>query len=304
MRIAALSRAAEGLARRCRSNRPVRAQVLNPAGLVRRALKDKARNPRLVARRPRVLYFRPARLNRVASGAMGITGNKPVLIVGVGGLGVPAALALVRRGIRDLVLIDPDPVELSNLPRQVLYGEPDCGATKVVAAADHLREMAPDVRVTTYPTVLDAANARPLIASSAFVIDATDHPPTKFLINDTCIAVGTPFVYGGAIGMAGQAMTIIPGQTACLRCLFEDAPDEDEAASCRDAGIIGPVAGAIGEAQAAEALAWLRGASPVLAGHIMTYDGKTGRVRVTAISARSGCACGAAAAAAPVERMS
>lgn len=235
---------------------------------------------------------------------MSDTYNRPVLIVGVGGLGVPAALALVRGGIGALALIDPDPVELSNLPRQVLYGEDDCGMLKVTAAARRIRAIAPATHLTTYAYALDAANGAELIARSAFVIDATDHPTTKFLINDLCVAGGTPFVYGGVIGMTGQAMTVIPGCTACLRCLFEEPPDEDEVASCRDAGIIGPVAGAIGEAQAAEALRWLRGATPALAGKMLTYDGKLGRVRVTGITARAGCVCGAApdAAVASAER--
>ena len=221
--------------------------------------------------------------------------NRCVLIVGVGGLGVPAALALVRGGIDELALIDPDPVELSNLPRQVIYYEGDRGALKVEAAARHLRALAPATKLTTYACALDAANAAELIAGSAFVIDATDNPATKFLINDVCVATGTPFAYGGVIGMTGQAMTVIPRRTACLRCLFEEPPDEDESASCRDAGIIGPVAGAIGKAQAADAIRWIRGTRPALAGKMLTYDGKLGRVRLTEITARSGCACGAAA---------
>jgi molybdopterin-synthase adenylyltransferase len=220
--------------------------------------------------------------------------NERVLIVGLGGLGVPAALALVRGQVSQLALIDPDPVELSNLPRQVIYGETDCGELKVVAAARRLNAIAPATRLTTYPFAMDSANALELIRESAFVIDAIDNPAIKFLINDVCVVVGTPFAYGGVLGMTGQAMTVIPGRTACLRCLFEEPPDEDEIASCRDAGIIGPVAGAIGEAQAADAIRWLRGSMPALAGKMLTYDGKLGRARLTDITARSGCVCGAA----------
>ena len=217
----------------------------------------------------------------------------PVLIVGVGGLGAPASIALARGGIQHLMLIDPDPVELSNLPRQVIYHEADIGTPKVTAASRRLREIAPALRVATHRCLLDSSNAAELIARAAFIIDATDNPATKFLINDECVAAGKPFVYGGAIGMTGQAMTIIPGHTACLRCLFEEPPGEDEAASCRDAGIIGPVVGAIGEAQAAEAIRWMRGEMPALAGTMMTYDGKTGRVRLTQITARADCGCSA-----------
>jgi molybdopterin-synthase adenylyltransferase len=223
-------------------------------------------------------------------------GKKRVLIVGLGGLGVPAAMALARAHNAELVLIDPDPVELSNLPRQVLYREADIGTLKVAAAALRLRERNHAIALETHPYRLEPANAAGLIAGAAFVIDATDDPPTKFLVNDACISAGVPFVSGGAIMWTGQAMTVIAGRTACLRCIFEEPPDEEEGESCRDAGIIGPVAGAIGEVQALEAARLLSGQMPALAGKMLTYDGKIGRIRITEIAARSGCSCGAAAA--------
>jgi len=222
--------------------------------------------------------------------------NDRILIVGAGGLGVPAASALLRAGACDLGLIDPDPVELSNLPRQVIYGASDIGALKVEAAARRLREKYPAARIETHPFELDAANAARIVDHYGFVIDATDNPAAKFLINDTCEAAGRPFVYAGVLGMTGQAMTVIPGRTACLRCLFEEPPGADEIASCREAGIIGPVAGAIGEVEAAEATRWRAGAMPALAGVMMTYDASTTRIRLTPIAARVGCACGAAGA--------
>jgi molybdopterin-synthase adenylyltransferase len=135
-----------------------------------------------------------------------------------------------------------------------------------------------------------------LIARYDFVIDATDDPAAKFLINDTCLALGRPFVYAGVLGMTGQAMSVLPERTACLRCLFEEAPASGEIASCREAGIIGPVAAVIGEIEAAEALRWLGGGLPQLAGKILTYDATAsgGRMRLLEISARPECACGAA----------
>ncbi|HEX4211573.1 MAG TPA: HesA/MoeB/ThiF family protein [Candidatus Binataceae bacterium] len=221
--------------------------------------------------------------------------NKRILIVGAGGLGVPAALALARAGIRDFAMMDPDPVELSNLPRQIIFGEASLGLTKVNAAADYFSHNYQDASVEPLELLLDENNAEEIILRFGFVIDATDSPAAKFLINDTCVALGRPFVYGGVLGLSGQAMTVMPGRTACLRCLFEEPPDEADAASCRDAGIIGPVAGAIGEVQAAEALAWIHGRMPALAGTMLTLDGSiTGRMRPTFIAARAGCACGAA----------
>ncbi len=222
--------------------------------------------------------------------------NRAILIVGVGGLGAPASIALAQGGVESLVLVDPDPVELSNLPRQVLYRESDIGTAKVEVASRRLQALAPAIRIETHQCFFASSNAAELVERASFVIDATDNPETKFLINDVCVATGKPFVYGGAIGMTGQAMTIIPGRTACLRCLFEEPPGEDEAASCRDAGIIGPVVGAIGEVQAAEALRWMRGQMPALAGTMLTYDGKSGRLRLTKITARAGCTCGAVGA--------
>jgi molybdopterin-synthase adenylyltransferase len=215
--------------------------------------------------------------------------------VGVGGLGVPAAIAAVRAGVPRLGLIDPDPVELSNLHRQVIYTVSDLGMPKVDVAERRLRETDAQVEIETHQCELNPANAHAMIESYGFTIDATDNPVTKFLINDTCVALGRPFAYGGVLGMTGQTMTIVPGQSACLRCLFEEPPDQDEVASCRDAGIIGPIAGAIGEAQAAEALRCLSGGMPALAGIMLTYEANgIGRIRLTPIAARPGCGCGAA----------
>ncbi len=221
-------------------------------------------------------------------------GNDRILIVGVGGLGVPALWSLARAGAQRLTLVDPDPVEVSNLARQVIYHGRDIGAPKVEAAARWLGERFPAVHVETRPVALDESNAACLVAEHDFVIDATDSPVAKFLINDTCIAARTSFVYGGVVGMTGQAMTVIPTATACIRCVFEAPPDESEIQSCREAGIVGPVAGAIGEMQAGEAMCALRAQRPLLSGKILTYDAsRVSRVRITSVSPRQGCDCGA-----------
>lgn len=223
------------------------------------------------------------------------SGKASLLIVGVGGLGVPAAIAAVRAGVSRLGLVDPDPVELSNLHRQVIYAVSDIGVPKVTAAERRFRLEDAKVEIETHYTELGPSNAQSVLGSYDFTIDATDSPLTKFLINDICVALSRPFVYGGVLGMTGQVMTVLPGRTACLRCLFEEPPDENEIASCRDAGIIGPIAGAIGEAQASEAISYLRGSMPALAGTMLTYDATAlGRIRLTRIAARPGCACGAA----------
>lgn len=229
-----------------------------------------------------------------------------ILIIGIGGLGVPAAWALARAGIGHLTLVDPDPVELSNLPRQVIYRDSDLGKPKVECAAVHLRRRFPKTEIEARAIAFDPHNALDLAMAHDFLVDGTDNPAAKFLINDAALEAARPFVYGGVLGMNGQAMTIVPGRFACLRCLFEEPPDQEEIASCREAGIVGPVAGVIAQVQAAEAIASLSGALPPLAGRILTYDAAAlARFRVTDVSARSGCGCGAwhgKSAAAPVHQ--
>lgn len=224
-----------------------------------------------------------------------MTNGKSILIVGIGGSGVPAALAVAKSGlVRRLGLIDPDPVELSNLHRQVIYTAGDIGAPKVEAAARHLREINQALEIETLRCALDADNAGEIVARFGVVIDGTDNPVAKFLINDIAVATATPFVYGGVLGMTGQAMTVIPRRSACIRCLFEEVPDLADVATCREAGIIGPVAGAIGNLQAREAIALAIGRAPQLSGGILRYSAAASvRVRFTRVNPRAGCVCGA-----------
>jgi molybdopterin/thiamine biosynthesis adenylyltransferase len=192
-----------------------------------------------------------------------------------------------------VTLIDPEQIELSNLARQVIYRTADLGLSKAETAARRLMERFAGFEANPVVGVLDADNAADIIAGHDFIIDGTDDPAAKFLINDSCAAARRPFVYGGVLGFSGQAMTVLPGLTACLRCLFEGPPPEDEIASCREAGILGPVAGIIGTIQAEEASTFLAGRHPTLGGRILTYDARAGRTRVTEIAPRRGCRCGA-----------
>lgn len=223
--------------------------------------------------------------------SVSVKGN--VLIVGAGGLGVPAAMRLARGSAAAITLIDPERIELSNLARQIIYRADDIGRFKAETAALRLGADFPGIEITPIVAALDAGNADDLIAHHDFVIDGTDNPAVKFLINDRCLAARRPFAYGGVLGFFGQAMTVIPGRSACLRCLFEAPPAQDEIASCREAGILGPVAGIIGAIQADEAATFVRGDRPRLCGAILTYDARTGRIRVADISPRQGCRCGA-----------
>jgi molybdopterin-synthase adenylyltransferase len=205
-------------------------------------------------------------------------------------------MALARAGagvIGAIGIVDPGAVELSNLARQVIYRATDIGTLKVEAAARRLAQIDAGIVVEPYRFALEPSSAAGLIGAYDFVIDATDSPAAKFLINDTCVALERPFVYGGVLGLKGQALTVVPAKTACLRCLFEEPPDEAEIASCREAGIVGPIAAVIGELQAAEAIAWLRDQSSRLAGNSLSYDGASGRIRIAPLEPRRGCRCGA-----------
>ncbi len=187
------------------------------------------------------------------------TERTSILVVGVGGLGCAAARLLAgSRGLK-LTLIDPDNVELSNLQRQVLYSDADIGEAKADVAAATLRAGSPHAEIHPIIARLDANNAARLIAAHDFVIDATDDPATKFLINAVACATGVPFCYGGVVRTGGQLMSVVPGRTACLACVFpEDDPGELAAAGgCTAQGILAPVAGVIGSLQAREAFAFL-----------------------------------------------
>src|SRR4029453_3127256 len=161
------------------------------------------------------------------------------LIIGVGGLGSPAAMALAGAGVGTLGLVDPDTVELSNLHRQPLYGEGDLGHAKVDAAATRLRAQPPHLRLETHRVRFDL-DAASLLDDVDVVLDGTDSVAAKFAVNDAAVARRVPLVHAGAIGTRAQLLTILPGETACYRCLFEEPPPSDEVASCQEAGVLGP----------------------------------------------------------------
>ena len=212
-----------------------------------------------------------------------------VLIVGVGGLGTPAALYLAAAGVGTLGLVDPDAVELSNLHRQILYDGGNTGRAKVAAAAAAIRARNPEVRAEEYAEALTAERLPDIFAGFDFVIDGTDRASTKFLINDGAVRAGTPYSHAGAVGWVGQTMTVLPGRSACYRCLFPEPPEDDDAPACQVAGIVGAVVGAIGIVQATEALKYLLGLGDLLTDRMATYDALALRWRVIPIPRRRTC---------------
>jgi molybdopterin/thiamine biosynthesis adenylyltransferase len=215
-----------------------------------------------------------------------------VVIVGVGGLGSPAAMALAGAGVGTICLVDPDQVEPSNLHRQPLYTDADVGRLKVEAAAAHLRARHPGLRIETIAARFDAGSAA-LLADFDLVIDGTDSVAAKFDVNDAAVAAGIPLCHAGAIGWQAQLLSILPGTSACYRCLFEEAPPPDEAPSCQEAGVLGPAVVLAGSLQAAEAIRLLTDMTPLFVDRLLVIDMRSGAWRRVAVTRRPGCpACG------------
>lgn len=198
--------------------------------------------------------------------------NGKVLIIGAGGLGAPAALYLAAAGVGTIGIVDADDVDLSNLQRQVIHTMADIGRPKVQSAKETMNAINPDVRVITYQEYLNSSNIRDIIRSYDFVLDGTDNFPTKFLINDACVMEKIPFTHAGIIRFRGQLMTVIPGESPCYRCVFKNPPPKDAVPTCRQAGVIGAMAGVIGSLQALEAVKYLTGTGELLTGSLLTFD--------------------------------
>src|SRR5436190_1337806 len=184
-----------------------------------------------------------------------------VTLVGCGALGTVLANSLVRAGVGYLKLIDRDFIETHNLQRQVLFDENDVAENlpKAEAGARKLRAINSEVTIEPVVTDIDRTNIVELCGDADLILDGTDNFEIRYLINDVAVKLGKPWVYGGCIGSHGQVMTIIPGRTPCLRCVFEAAPAPGEAGTCETAGVLGPVVNVVASLQATEALKILTG---------------------------------------------
>jgi adenylyltransferase/sulfurtransferase len=188
--------------------------------------------------------------------------SKRVVVVGLGATGSVQAAWLARAGVGHLTLIDRDLVELSNLQRQILYGEADLGRLKAEAAADRLRETNPEPEYAAVVADLTSGNARELLKGFDLILDGSDNFEARFLINDIAILTGTPWIYVGAIGAEGVAWPLNPPRTPCLRCLLEEPPAGGDVDTCDSAGVLGPAVGVVGSWAALEALKILTGKRP------------------------------------------
>lgn len=215
--------------------------------------------------------------------------NARVLIIGVGGLGCPAAQYLCGAGVKELVLCDPDTVDISNLQRQILFSESDVGLPKVEAAANRLKSLNKDIHIELIAEKLKHDALIEQVRKADVVLDCTDNFNSRFAINKACVATETPLVSGAAIRMNGQLAVYDFRQSnvPCYRCLYDEQSNEN--LSCSESGILGPVVGTIGTMQALEAIKLLSGMGQTLNGRLMIFDGLNAQWQTMGLSADPEC---------------
>jgi len=220
-------------------------------------------------------YDRMMRIPEIGLGGQERIARSRVLLVGVGGLGCASAPWLVRAGVGTLILVDPGEVDLPDLGRQLLYRDEHIGQKKAVVAATDLRRMNPQVTVEGMPIALDESSVAILGRNVDVIVDGTDALAPRIVMNAYSVKTGTPVVFGGAVGWAGNVLTVAPG-SACRECVFRDAPS---AAICSEAGVFGPVVGLVGALQAAEVLRLVMGLPCPPSGNLQSVDLLHGTMR-------------------------
>ncbi|WP_287130896.1 molybdopterin-synthase adenylyltransferase MoeB [Candidatus Cyanaurora vandensis] len=208
---------------------------------------------------------------------VGLAGQKrlkaaSVLCVGTGGLGSPLALYLAAAGIGRIGLVDFDVVDASNLQRQIIHGTSWIGKPKVASAQHRLLELNPFLQVDIHETALTSENALTIAQDYDLIIDGTDNFPTRYLVNDTCVLLGKPNVYGSIFRFEGQATVFNHQEGPCYRCLYPEPPPPGLVPSCAEGGVLGILPGVIGVIQATEAVKIILGDAPTLSGRLLLYD--------------------------------
>jgi adenylyltransferase/sulfurtransferase len=198
--------------------------------------------------------------------------NGRVLCVGAGGLGSPLALYLAAAGVGTLGIVDFDIVDESNLQRQLLHGTGDVGRSKLDSAFDRLRDVNPHVEVVRHATRLSAENAMGILTDYDVVVDGTDNFPTRYLVNDACVLLGKPNVYGSVFRWEGQASVFATEGGPCYRCLFREPPPPGLVPNCAEGGVLGVLPGIIGATQAMETIKLILGVGTTLAGRLLIFD--------------------------------
>lgn len=216
-----------------------------------------------------------------------------VLVVGTGGLGAPVALYLAAAGIGTIGLVDFDEVEESNLQRQIIHGTRDVGRPKVASARDRIRSINPRAEVIMHNTHLNSENALEILAPYDVIVDGTDNFQTRYLVNDACVLLGKPDVYGSVFQFEGLASVFYAKKGPCYRCLYPDPPPPGSVPSCGEAGVVGVLTGMVGTIQANEVVKLIVGGGEPLVGRLLSLDAWGMRFREYAIQKDSACpVCG------------
>jgi adenylyltransferase/sulfurtransferase len=202
-----------------------------------------------------------------------------VLIIGAGGLGSPVALYLAAAGIGKIGIVDSDSVELNNLQRQILHSTKDIKKSKVESAKEKLINLNPDIEIIPYQLRLTSHNILDVIRDYDVISDGSDNFPTRYLVNDACVLTGKPLFHAGILRFDGQAMTILPKDTACYRCVFSEPPPPGLVPSCQEAGILGVVAGLLGLIQANEVIKYILGIGELLVNRLLIFNALTSTFR-------------------------
>ena len=212
-----------------------------------------------------------------------------VLIVGLGGLGSPVAMYLAAAGVGELILVDDDSVELSNLQRQVIHHSSSIGVAKVDSAAQRIESINPDVAVHCVSHRLESEELLGWLQKVDLLVDCSDNFPTRFMLNRCCVAENTPLVSGAAIRMEGQLLTVDPrvAGSPCYQCLYPSAADDN--LSCAESGVLAPLVGVIGSMQALEAIKVLTGVGETLVGRLMIFDAKNMQWQTLKLKADANC---------------
>ena len=198
--------------------------------------------------------------------------NARVLVVGAGGLGSPALMYLAAAGVGTIGVVDDDVVDASNLQRQVVHGVADVGRPKTESAAETVARINPLVRVVRHDVRLDSANALEILADYDVVLDGADNFPTRYLVNDACVFLGLPHVWGSIYRFDGQVSVWFAGHGPCYRCVFPDPPPPDAVPSCATGGVLGVLCAAVGSVQVAEAVKLIVGQGDPLVGRLLVHD--------------------------------
>jgi adenylyltransferase/sulfurtransferase len=195
-----------------------------------------------------------------------------VLLLGAGGLGSPAAYYLAAAGIGNLGIVDFDQVDLSNLQRQIIHSTERIGMLKTESAKKTIQALNPDVNVTLYNEKMDSSNIMRLIEDYDYVVDGSDNFPTRYLVNDACVMKNKTLIHGSIYRFEGQVTVFKPGDGPCYRCLYPEPPPPGMVPNCQEGGVLGVLAGVIGNLQVVEVLKLILGIGKPLVGKLLIYD--------------------------------